>query len=112
MQRFLLHKYKSIPEIYTILLLRNSKTKKDCHQHARPQTKKITSLLKTKILINYKNIKSTPVLRPFSYSHMDNFPIIADNEPCVKINQDSPGTCRITQFYTSDNKTFSSMTHM
>ena len=64
MQRFLLHTYTSIPEVYIILLLRDLKTKKVRHQHPHPhphlQNKKIISVPTTKILIKYKRIKWTP----------------------------------------------------
>ena len=65
MQRFLLHTYTSIPEVYTILLLRDLKTKKVRHQHQHPHphqypNKKIISVPTAKILIKYKRIKWTP----------------------------------------------------
>ena len=63
-QRFLLHTYTSIYEVYIILLLRDLKTKKVRHQHPHPhphpQNKKIISVPTTKILIKYKRIKWTP----------------------------------------------------
>ena len=64
MQEFLVQTYTSIPEVYTILLLRDLKTKKVRHQHPHPhqhqQNKKIISVPTTKILIKYKRIKWTP----------------------------------------------------
>ena len=39
MQRFLLHTYTPIPEVYTLLLLRDLKTKKVRHQHPQNNLK-------------------------------------------------------------------------
>ena len=63
MQRFLLHTYTSIPEVYTILLLRDLKTKKVRHPHPPQhphQHPNIISLPTTKSLIKHKRIKWTP----------------------------------------------------
>ena len=78
-QRFLLHTYTSILEVYTILLLRDLKTKKVRHQHPHPHpNKKIISVPTTKILIKYKRIKWTPSrkashLLPGGKSHLKLF---------------------------------------
>ena len=71
LQRFLLHKYISIPELCTILLSRDLKKKTVRHRHPHPhphphpdphphQNKIKFSGDKSKILIKYKRIKWTP----------------------------------------------------
>ena len=63
LQSFLWPIYIPIPELYTILLSRDLKTKKVHHPHPHPHphpNKKKVSALKIQILIKYKRIKWTP----------------------------------------------------
>ena len=55
-------RYTPISKLYTILFLRDSKTKKVRHQHPHPHPQNITKIfgIKSEILIKDKRIKWTP----------------------------------------------------
>ena len=65
LQRFLLHKYISIPQLYLVLLSRDLKDQK-VGVGPHPLNKTKISGVESEILIKYKRIKWTPVGKTLS----------------------------------------------